>query len=134
MRTLPMTRSNCVLSCRCPAVTSMASGRPLPSVTKCTLVPKPPRLRPNAWSAGSPGGGFFFRSSACGSCRPDVGAVDAEQVGVDQPGLVEAQLEPLDDALKQPAFPQGAEAPVNGAPRSVSLGQVPPGCSGVEPP
>src|SRR5262249_28121083 len=52
---LVMTRSNCGLSCLCPAVTSTARGRPLPSVTRCSLVPKPPRLLPRAWSAGSEG-------------------------------------------------------------------------------
>src|SRR5437773_10676025 len=106
MRTLFITPANVVLSCACPAVSSTASGRPVPSVTRCTLVPKPPRLRPSAWSAGSPGGGFFFRRPARSSCRADVGAVDAEQLGVDEPGLVEAQLEALDDAVEQAALAQ----------------------------
>src|SRR6185312_1346504 len=101
MRTLFMTRSNCVLSCRCPAVNSTASGSPLPSATRWILVPKPPRLRPSAWSAGSPGGGFFFRRAGGGTGRPDVGAVDAEQAGVDEPGLVEPQLELPDDPVEQ---------------------------------
>src|SRR4051795_11622056 len=109
MRTAFMTRSNWVLSCRCPAVTSTAKGRPLPSVTKWTLVPKPPRLRPSAWSAGSPGGSFFFRGPGGGPGRADVGAVDAERVGVDEPGLVEPQLEPREDTVEQAALAQAAE-------------------------
>src|SRR5262245_49842083 len=100
MRTSFITPSNEVLSWAWPAVTSTASGSPLPSVTTCTLVPKPPRLRPRAWSGGSPGGGFFFRGPGRGPCRPDVGAVDAEQVGVDEPGLVQAQLELPDDPVE----------------------------------
>src|SRR4051795_7706755 len=110
MRTWSMTRSNWVDSCRCPAVTSTASGRPLPSLTRWTLVPKPPRLRPKAWSAGSPGGGFFFRRPRRGAGGADVGAVDAEQLGVDQPGRVEPQLQPCGDAVEQPAAAQAAEA------------------------
>jgi hypothetical protein len=42
--------SSWVLSWRWPAVTSIPSGRPQPSVAKWTLVESPPRLRPNAWS------------------------------------------------------------------------------------
>src|SRR5262249_16642764 len=134
MRTLSMTRSNCGLSCLCPAVTSTARGRPLPSVTRCSLVPKPPRLLPRAWSAGSEGGGFFFRRPGRGPRRPDVGAVDAEQLGVDEPGLVELQLERLDDAVEQAALAQRGEPVVDGLPRPEPLGQVTPGGPGVEPP
>src|SRR5262249_55404916 len=134
MRTLSMTRSNCGLSCLCPAVTSTARGRPLPSVTRCSLVPKPPRLLPRAWSAGSEGGGFFFRRPGRGPRRPDVGAVDAEQLGVDEPGLVELQLEPLDDAVEQAALAQRGEPVIDGLPRPEPLGQVTPGGPGVEPP
>src|SRR3954452_19566599 len=114
MRTRSSTRSACVDSCRCPAVTSAASGRPLPSLTRWIFVPNPPRERPRAWSSGSPGGGFFFRGPRRRAGGADVGAVDAEQVGVEQPRLVEAQLQPLDDAVEQPAAAQLGEAVVDG--------------------
>src|SRR6187549_2923765 len=116
MRTWSSTASSCVLSCRCPAVTSTASGNPLPSLTRWTLVPKPPRLRPRPWSAGSPGGGFFFRRPCGGAGGADVGAVDAEQFGVDQPGLVEAQLQSLNDALQEATLAENIEAVVDGLP------------------
>ena len=53
IRTASINVSNCVDSCLWPAVSSMASGRPRPSVTKWSLVPNPPRERPRAWSMGS---------------------------------------------------------------------------------
>ncbi len=63
-----------------------------------------------------------------------MGAVDAEQVGVDQPGLVQPQLQPLDDAVEQPALTHLVEAVVNGLPGAVALGQVALGGAGVQPP
>src|SRR5262249_2719608 len=114
MRTRPNTRSACFDSCRCPAVTSTASRSPLPSRTGRIFVRKPPRERPRAWSSGSAGGRFFFRRPGRRAGGADVGAVDAEQVGVDQTGLVQPQLQPLDDALEQAALAQLAEAVVDG--------------------
>src|SRR5687767_5185569 len=129
-----MTPSSAVLSCAGPAVTSTARGNPLPSVIRCTLVPKPPRLRPSARSEGSPGGGFSFRRPGGGPSRADVGSVDAEQVRIDEPGLVQAQLEFLDDPVEPAARPQGREPVVDRLPRPVALGQIAPGRAGVEPP
>src|SRR5687768_13726561 len=134
MRTLFMTRSTWVHSCRWPGVTSTARGSPRPSQTRWTLVPKPPRDVPRAWSAGSPGGGFFFRRPGRGLGRPDVRAVDAEQLGVDQPGRVEPELEPPDDAVDEPGLPHRVEPVVDGLPRAVPIGQVPPRDPGVQPP
>lgn len=48
-----MTSSNWVDSWRCPGVSAGANGMPLPSVTRCSFVLKPPRERPKAWSEGS---------------------------------------------------------------------------------
>jgi hypothetical protein len=45
--------SRWVLSWRWPAVTTMASGRPRPSVARWSLVDSPLRLRPSAWSASA---------------------------------------------------------------------------------
>lgn len=53
IRTASISASNCVDSCAWPGVASMASGRPRPSVTMCSLVPKPPLERPRASSGGS---------------------------------------------------------------------------------
>src|SRR5690242_2133848 len=116
MRTWPRARSHCVDSWRCPAVTSAASGRPPPSQTRWTFVPNPPRERPRAWSSGSPGGRFFFRRPGGRAGGADVGAVDAEQLGVDQPLLVQPQLQALDEAVEQAALAHLAEAVVDGLP------------------
>src|SRR4051794_41197339 len=110
MRTLFSTDPACLASSRGPAVPPPASGRPLPSLTTCTFVPKPPRERPRAWSAGSPGGGFFFPGPRGGAGGADIAAVDAEQVRVDQPGLVQVELQPLDDLVQQPAPAELGEA------------------------
>src|SRR5262249_18031944 len=93
-----------------------------------------PRDRPRAWSSGSSAGRFFFRGPRRRAGGADVGAVDAEQLGVDHPGFVEAQLQPLDKAVGQAALAQGVEAVVDGLPGAVALRQVPPGGAGVEAP
>jgi hypothetical protein len=46
------TASSCMLSWRCPAVTTIESGRPLPSQARWILLVSPPRLRPSASSCG----------------------------------------------------------------------------------
>jgi len=97
-------------------------------------VPKPPRERPRPWSGGSPGGRFFFRRPGGRAGGPDVGAVDAEQVGVDQPGFVEPQLQALDDLVQQAAAAEVAEAVVDGLPGAEALGQVAPRGAGVQAP
>ena len=56
-----ITSSNSVDSWRCPAVSAGASGMPLPSVTRCSFVLKPPLERPNAWFEGSFGPLFYRR-------------------------------------------------------------------------
>src|SRR5437764_7888875 len=134
MRTLPRTRSTWVLSCRCPGVRTAASGRPVPSLTKWIFVPNPPRERPRAWSAGSPAGRFFFRRPGRRAGGPDGGAVDAEQVRVDQPGLAQPELEAPDDAVEQAGLAEGVEPVVDGLPGAEPIRQVPPRGAGVQPP
>ena len=58
IRTASISVANCVDSCLWPAVASTASGRPRPSVTRCSFVLNPPRERPRAWSGGSSGPPF----------------------------------------------------------------------------
>src|SRR5205085_7646095 len=70
-------------SLACPACTATARPRPRPSVTRESLVLNPPRLRPSAWSGGSPGGRFSPRARG-GAVRPDDGRVHAEQLEVDR--------------------------------------------------
>lgn len=41
-----------VMSCCCPGVRAKVSNRPFPPARTCSLVPKPPRLRPNASASG----------------------------------------------------------------------------------
>lgn len=91
----------CTLSCAWPALRATARGSPWPSVTRCSLVVNPPRLRPRAWSAGSPGGWFFPRARG-DAMRPDVAAVDAPELPVDPAGLGQLVLEHGEDAVPQP--------------------------------
>src|SRR5204863_10131633 len=63
---------NCVLSCLWPSVITTASGRPLPSPARCSLVVRPPRLRPSASPAS--GSAPFFGRLPTGSGRVLVGA------------------------------------------------------------
>src|SRR3954469_10978122 len=116
----------CCVSCSWPGPTATAIGVPSPSQIRCNLVPKPPWLRPRAWSSGSPGGGFFFRRPGRRLVRPDDGAVDAEQLPVD---LVTAHLAGLESA--QDLVPQAGAAPlieavVDGLPGAELLGEVAP--------
>src|SRR5215510_5408627 len=124
MRTRSSTRSACLDSCRCPAVTSAASGTPLPSLTRWTFVPKPPRERPKAWSSGSPGGRIFFRRPGGRAGGAAVGAIDAQPGLVDQPRLVEPPLAVLDDAVEPAALAQLSEAVVDVLPGAEAFGQV----------
>ncbi len=51
----PLTNSeNTTVSCRSPDVSTKCIGLPKPSAFICTLVLKPPALRPKAWVSGSP--------------------------------------------------------------------------------
>src|SRR5262245_10734161 len=130
-RTASSTGSRCLLSCACPADRRAASGRPLPSVTRCSLVENPPRLRPRAWSAGSPGAFFPPGRRPAG---PDARGVHAPQVDVDQPPLVELQVQPLQDAVERAVPPPAGEPVVDRLPVAVALGQLAPLGAGVQHP
>ena len=67
------TAPSCVLSWRCPAVTTTDSGRPLPSQERCNLVLSPPRLLPSASSSGCSIPLFRLLSSVCGAHPPRAG-------------------------------------------------------------
>src|SRR3954471_20242361 len=102
------------VSCSWPGPTATASGVPSPSQTRCNLVPKPPWLRPRAWSSGSPGGGFFFRRPRRRLVRPDDGAVDAEEFPIDLLAIDLARLQVSQDPVPQPGAAPLAEAIVDG--------------------
>src|SRR4051812_13780968 len=106
----------CCVSCCWPGPTATAMGVPSPSQIRCSLVPKPPWLRPRAWSSGSPAGGFFFRRPGRRLVRPDDGAVDAEQLPVDLVAVHLACLQVPQDLVPQPGAAPLAEAVVDGLP------------------
>src|SRR5215218_10149613 len=71
-----------MLSWRCPAVTTIESGRPLPSQARWILLVSPPRLRPIASSCGCtiPFCVSLARFATCACCvlvRSSDGAVHA---------------------------------------------------------
>src|SRR4051794_34696529 len=116
----------CCVSCSCPGPTATAMGVPSPSQIRCNLVPKPPWLRPRAWSAGSPAAGFFFRRPRRRLVRPDDGAVDAEQLPVDLVAVHLTSLQVAQDFVPQPGGAPLAEAVVDGLPGTELLGKVAP--------
>src|SRR5438067_1346449 len=116
----------CCVSCSWPGPTATAMGVPSPSQIRCNLVPKPPWLRPRAWSSGSPGGGFFFRRPSRRLVRPDDRAVDTEQLPVDLVGVHLAGLESPQDFVPQAGAAPLTEAVVDGLPGAELCGQVAP--------
>jgi hypothetical protein len=88
-------------------------------------VVNPPRLRPRAWSGGSPGGWFSPRARG-DAMRPDVAAVDAPESPVDLAGRVQLTLERREDAVPEPLARPASEARVHGRPRPVAVGEVAP--------
>src|SRR3954453_5565923 len=116
----------CWVSCSWPGPTATAMGVPSPSQIRCNLVPKPPWLRPKAWSSGSPGGGFFFRRPSRRLVRPDDGAVDAEQLPVDLVRVHLAGLQSPQDFVPQAGAAPLTEAVVDGLPGAELLGEVAP--------
>src|SRR4051794_31005503 len=109
------------------------------------LVPKPPCERPSAWSwgsrrcaaAGPPnsggGSGFFFRPGGSLVGTNDRG-IDAPQVAVDEPGLIELQQQGVEDLGPGAVLAPAVEAVVDGLPGAVAFGGVGPGGPGVQMP
>src|SRR5258708_28288542 len=116
----------CCVSCSWPGPTATAIGVPSPSQIRCSFVPKPPWLRPRAWSSGSPDGGFFFRRPGRRLVRPDDGAVDAEQLPVDLLAVHLAGLQVQEDLVPQARTTPFAEAVIDGLPGTELRGQVAP--------
>src|SRR3954463_7166275 len=116
----------CWVSCSWPGPTATAIGVPSPSQIRCSLVPKPPWLRPRAWSSGSPGGGFFFRRPRRRLVRPDDGAVDAEQLPIDLVAVHLTRLQVAQDFVPQPGGAPLAEAVIDGLPGAELPGEVAP--------
>src|SRR5437660_1040095 len=116
----------CWVSCSWPGPTATAIGVPSPSQIRCSLVPKPPWLRPRAWSSGSPAGGFFFRRPGRRLVRSDNGAVDAEQLPVNRVAVHLAGLQMQEDLLPQPRAAPLAEAVVDGLPGAELRGHIAP--------
>src|SRR5438874_8214141 len=104
----------CCVSCPCPGPTATAIGVPAPSQVRCNLVPKPPWLRPRAWSSGSPSGGFFFRRPSRRLVGSDDRAVNAEQLPVNLIPVHLAGLQVPQDLVPQPNTAPLAEAVVDG--------------------
>src|SRR5699024_11171798 len=73
-------------SWRCPPVSTIASGIPLPSTAAWILLPSPPRERPIACPSGSSGAGvLWFALAPCGLVR--AGGVGAVLMGAADRGV-----------------------------------------------
>src|SRR5262249_38967377 len=126
-RARPMTSAKAFDSFRCPGVTVRARRMPMLQQTRWTLVPKPPCERPSAWSGGSavcddsgPASrtglaGFFFRPPS-GAAGADDGGIDAPQVAVDEPPLVQAEQQGVEDLGPGAVLAPAVEAVVDGLP------------------
>lgn len=75
-------------------------GRPRPSVSRWSLVEKPPRERPNAWSGGS--ADPLFASPRGGAAGADDGGVDEEDAPVDLRSVLQHGAQQLDQAHPGP--------------------------------
>jgi hypothetical protein len=106
--------------------------RPRPSVTRCNLLPNPPRERPNAWSAGS------WTPLSCRPRRPRVRpgprAVHAPQVPIDLALGIQTNLQPFQNPVEPPFAPPPLEAVVHRLPRAEAFRQVPPRDAGPQDP
>src|SRR5262249_13105978 len=128
-----------------PAVTTTAETIPWLSVTRCALVLKPPRERPNAWSSGSVtcaaagppnrggGPGFLFRPGGRDVGAAD-GCIDAPQLAGDGAGPVQSQPQGVEDAGPSAVLAPAVEAIIDGLPGAVALGGVRPRGAGVQVP
>src|SRR5215217_5832850 len=135
-----MTASNCGLSPRWPAVTTTDSGRWPCSTARCSLVVSPPRDRPRPWSAGStstPPGSSCWHSPFAGPSGVLMGTgdrgIDADVPGDQALGVglgVQRGEDPLPGTVTLPAPKQ----PIDGLPRPVASGHVPPRRPGPGPP
>src|SRR5262249_10816870 len=133
-----MTCSNPWVSWVWPALTHTARTIPWLSQTRWTLVLKPPRDRPSAWSGGSCicaasgppncGGcsGFFFRPGGRGVGAVD-GAVEAPQVALDDAGAVQGEQQGVEDLGPGAVLAPAVEAVVDGLPGAVASWGVGPG-------
>src|SRR5262245_1780575 len=140
-----MTTSNTFDSLRCPAVTSTARMVPRLSQARCSLVPKPPCERPNAWSCGSSscieagpasllGLSAFFPRPGGGSAGADDGGVDKPQLAVDEAFIVQPEQQSVENLGPGAVLAPAVEAVVDGLPGSVTLRGVRPGSAGVQVP
>src|SRR5436305_4185038 len=128
-----------------PAVPHTARRLPWLSQTRWTLVLKPPRDRPSAWSAGSCscaasgppscGGlsGFFFRPGSR-DVGPVDGAVETPEVTLDDAGSVQLEQQGVEDLGPGAILTPAAEAIVEGLPGAVAARGVRPGGAGVQVP
>src|SRR5262245_572957 len=118
--------SNRCVSCSWPGPTATASGVPWPSQIRCNFVPKPPWLRPRAWSAGSPAGRFFFRGPRRRLVGPNHRAIDGKQLPVDLPAVDLAGLQVPQDAVPQAPPRPVAKAVIDRLPGAETLREVAP--------
>src|SRR5581483_11313552 len=98
-----------------PAEMTAARGTPLPSTSRWTLVPKPPRERPNAWPSGSPAP-FSPPPARCRAAGSDLRGVDVPGLDVDPPALVQPHVEPPEDAVDRAVLAPASEAVVDALP------------------
>src|SRR3954452_6056165 len=137
--------SNTLLSCRCPAVTWIATMKPWLSQTRWIFVPNPPRERPNAGSDGScicvalnpPNHrrprGFLFRPRRR-TTGPNDRAIDTPKVMVDLAAVVEFVQERGGDADPGAVLTPPIEGREDRLPGPIAIGEIPPGGAGMQDP
>src|SRR5262249_38158356 len=115
------------------------------SQTRWTLVLKPPRDRPSAWSSGSCScaasgppscgrcSGFFFRPGGR-DVGPVDGAVETPEVPLNDAGSVQLEQQGVEDLGPGAVLPPAVEAVVDGLPGAVAPWGVGPGGAGVQVP
>src|SRR5690242_7812609 len=123
----------------------MPTMKPWLSVARWIFVVKPPRDRPNAWSAGSCICADFGPPSRRGSLAPfsgpgrrtagpDDGGIDTPEVVIDLTSVIEFVQERGDDPDPGAIRPPAVEALIDRLPGAIALRQVAPRGAGMEDP
>ncbi len=123
-RRRPITSTKAGASPACPAVSTKAGGRQLPSAARWIFVVSPPRERPMAWSPGSPAGAPF--------ASPGRVLMNAHDRGVNRDDPVQVAVSiGLGEQHGEHTLPSTIDGPVpqpriDALPRAVLGGQVHP--------
>ncbi len=131
MRTRFMSDSRCLDSWASPGLTSTAMGKPVPSVTRCSLL-RIRRERPNAWSWGSSGYRlqlFLKLPAAARLARTELPSMHHRSQSM-CPSASKRIWSSFEDLIEDTALTPVGEVVVDRLPRAVPLGKISPRCTG----